>query len=209
MVCYICNEDSSTIPLIESPCQQCHLRVHVQCFDTYQKHLFESFKCVLINTGEDGAPLAVYTSCSICKKRFEYSSPALIQTLIHRLQHPLSAYSPVTMPSTTTTTRNEQLVPSAATRGNADADADEEDDMHRDVQLIVRCLTDALRMIPQHVQTDALACVQKIMRAISRAPLDTIVSYIDKTIQYARVGVVLMTACGVVLGARAVQYVFF
>jgi len=113
------------------------------------------------------------------------------------------------MPSTTTTTRNEQLVPSAATRGNADADADEEDDMHRDVQLIVRCLTDALRMIPQHVQTDALACVQKIMRAISRAPLDTIVSYIDKTIQYARVGVVLMTACGVVLGARAVQYVFF
>jgi transcription elongation factor Elf1 len=64
--------------------------VHQSCLD---KHLIRSAikgKCVLMNVDQDGVVSTqsedneqhiAYASCSICKARFEYRSPLLIETL--------------------------------------------------------------------------------------------------------------------------------
>lgn len=183
--CYICNDDNPTLQLIESPCQQCKLNVHTHCFDKHQLHQFESFKCALVNTGEDAHPFVVYTSCSICKKRFEYFSPLLIQTLIQQFQN---------NPSESLDREIESI--------------DEEDNIQSDIQLVVRGILHIVHMIPPYLHNDAYLCAHKIMLAISQAPVDNIISSIEKIFQCAHIVLFVMATCGVILGGRALQYAF-
>lgn len=89
--CYICFEsDQSNNSLLRSPCKICNMYVHQSCLD---KHLIRAAikeKCVLMSVdrngvvstqSEDNEQYIVYTSCTICKARFEYYSPFLIETL--------------------------------------------------------------------------------------------------------------------------------
>ena len=186
LCCYICNEDDSISPLIKSPCNLCNLYVHVQCFDTYQKHLFNSFKCVLIQTDEEDHPFAVYTSCSICKKRFEYHSPPLLQKLTHQLQHHQ-------------TTADDHL-------DTEPLDFDEEDDIHQDVQMVVRCIMSMINHIPSHIRQESVECVHKLLVAITHLPLENLIQSIQRIIDFTRFSLFTIATGGIVLGLSAFQY---
>ena len=186
--CYICNEDDSILPLIESPCQQCKLHVHTHCFDTHHMHQFESRKCVLINTGNTDQPFIVYTSCSVCKKRFEYTSSSLIQTLIHKL-HVQPTYMNEGTPHT-----------------ESDFVHDEDDNIHRDAQMVVQCVLNIVHLIPAHLRNDAVTCAHKLMIAITHAPLDKIIHSMQNMLDYLRYALFTMATSGIIIGATAIQY---
>ena len=93
--CYICfeAEQSHNNPLLRSPCNTCNMYVHQLCIDKHLIHDSIKEKCVLMTVDRDGVVSTqsaqsenneqhiAYASCTICKTRFEYRSPLLIETL--------------------------------------------------------------------------------------------------------------------------------
>ena len=92
--CYICFDSvQSNNPLLRSPCKTCNMYVHQKCLDKHLIHASIKEKCVLMTVDRDGVVSTqsaqsedneqhiVYASCTICKARFEYCSPLLIETL--------------------------------------------------------------------------------------------------------------------------------
>lgn len=94
-VCYICYDGDVTTPsnpLMRSPCNECNLHVHRSCLDRHFIRAAIKDKCVLMRVDADGVMTAapqgqeptqhiVYASCTVCKRRFEYRSKMLIDTL--------------------------------------------------------------------------------------------------------------------------------
>ena len=190
-VCYICNDGSTETPLIPSPCGQCQMHVHETCFHTHQIYLFQSFKCVLVHTGESSAPFVAYTVCSICKKRYEYTSPQLIHTLTQKMvqsTHNVSQQAPPT-----------DRVP------HSHNDLQREDDVDHDVHLLLQCVTYWMRIIPYQLRYQFIVCAQKIMLAIAHAPLESMITSIQNTIFVIQCAIYMLSTSIVVVGAHVVH----
>ena len=82
--CYICYQLATEHdPLITSPCGTCKLDVHKHCFEELQLYEHTNHRCVIMDIGKsNGSEMhdhyIFYTTCSVCKHRFEYTSPTLM-----------------------------------------------------------------------------------------------------------------------------------
>lgn len=87
-ICYICQDAESREPLMCSPCGHCKMQVHQSCFDEHQIHQYKNHRCVVIKTDQTDdnyTGFLVYTSCSVCKTRYEYFSKELINSIAQHL----------------------------------------------------------------------------------------------------------------------------
>ena len=92
--CYICYQpENKKYSLIESPCGQCKLKVHQYCFEQLQLYEHTNHRCVILDIGhsnhyehsDNREHYIVYTTCGVCKHRFEYKSHTLIDKLAEQL----------------------------------------------------------------------------------------------------------------------------
>lgn len=92
--CYICYDPNATTlanPLIRSPCKMCNLYIHRACLNHHLIREAIKERCVLMRVDQDGVVVSghnedptqhiVYASCTVCKRRFEYRSRVLVNTL--------------------------------------------------------------------------------------------------------------------------------
>ena len=86
--CYICYQpENKNHALMASPCGQCKLKVHQSCFEQLQMYEHNNHRCVILDIGNSNQSdhYIVYTTCGVCKHRFEYTSRTLIDKLAEQL----------------------------------------------------------------------------------------------------------------------------
>ena len=68
-----------------SPCGHCKMHVHASCFNQHQIHQFQNNQCVFMKDGNDTNRVVFYMTCSVCKTRYEHTSPELIRLLTQQV----------------------------------------------------------------------------------------------------------------------------
>lgn len=152
LFCFICYDKERNEPLISSPCGKCKMHVHKSCFDTHQVHQYKKHQCVVMKTGQQTSPedhgLVVYTSCSVCKIRYEYSSKHLLESIAQHLN---------------------TLETDDAVERNAE---------HRYAVICTQFLFLLIARAPAQIRDDAMAATHTIVRSLAVVSADGIIPQI-------------------------------
>lgn len=149
-LCYICQDRDYTENLMPSPCGNCKMHVHQSCFDTHMVHQYKKHQCVVMKTGlhassTDGE-FVVYTSCSICKKRHEYSSKRLLNSIAQHLHISESE----------------------------DDDIAERNMGHRYAVICTQFACSLIARVPEHIRDDTMTATHTIVRSLAIVSADDI-----------------------------------
>lgn len=179
--CYVCYDPDATNannPLLRSPCNACNLHIHRTCLDRHLIHAAIKERCVLMrvdaggvrSAGEHGEDVrhVVYASCTVCKRRFEYTSRILVETL-----KGMNAY----VRSLAARVLAEEQAQAAALTADDAAEGGSESEANTDISPIVRDILASVHgMAPRdrppaqplrrqgHAETDGMAHVHHLFR---------------------------------------------
>ena len=155
-ICYICQDADSREPLMGSPCGHCKMHVHKSCFDEHQIHQYKNHRCVVMKTDqseENDTGFLVYTSCSVCKTRYEYFSKQLINRIAQHLQV-------------------------VDTEMDTEEDVEDRNTGHRYATICSQFICSLLENVPENIRNETMLATQNVVQSLAVVSSDEIIPQI-------------------------------
>ena len=135
-----------------SPCGQCHMHVHKSCFDEHQMHQYKNQQCVMMVANKedtaDDTGFVIYTSCSVCKGRYEYVSKKLVARISQHLQL------------------------------HGDSELQDRETGHRHATVCTQFLCSLIARVPEEIRQDALVATRTIVQSLAIVSTDSMIPQI-------------------------------